>query len=120
MVDEQIIDLSNPRHPNQTSQRDAIHTIAHEQGAKLYALAEDIVKMGLNPSELPLVTPADQEDMYTVLEGNRRVTALKLLTSPQLLASVNLPANLDSKYRALRMSAGNDIPPLHQLCRNFE
>jgi hypothetical protein len=55
------------------------------QGAKLVALARDIVHNGLSPLDRFLVLQAeDSEDEYVVLEGNRRLTALKLLLNPDL------------------------------------
>ena len=89
-LEQLFIDVTNPRHPPQPNQRDALHIIAHEQGPKLYNLAEDIVEKGLNPTELVMVTPADEHGLHTVLEGNRRVAALKLLNSPDLLKSMGL------------------------------
>ena len=109
-LEKLLIDLSNPRHPHQASQRDAIHTIAHDQGPKLFNLAEDIVDEGLNPSDLVIVTPAEQEDAYTVLEGNRRVAALKLLGSAKLLDSMDLPSNLKERFKALQKRAEQNVP----------
>lgn len=48
---------------------------------QLIALAKDIASDGLNPNELPIVCPtADNNDKYIVLDGNRRVACIKLLT----------------------------------------
>ncbi len=105
-----IVDIFNPRYLPQPSQRDALATIAHGQGQKLANLADDIVEKGLNPSELPLVAPADQKDMYVVLEGNRRIAALKLIASPQLLASIGLPKRLNERFRALHRDAQGNLP----------
>mgnify|MGYP000944436713 CR=1 FL=1 len=59
-----------------------------EQENKLVNLAEDIINNGLNPSDIPIVTPsADDEKAYVVLEGNRRVTAIKLIIQPDLVPS---------------------------------
>ncbi len=59
------------------------------QGAKLVSLARDISKQGLSPIERFLVTPAEDEPSdFVVLEGNRRLTALKLLMNPDLAEPV--------------------------------
>lgn len=82
-----LIDNENPRliKPN-TGQRDAQREIAKDQNRKLLALAKDIVAHGLNPSELPIVLALnDDRKRYTVLEGNRRLTALKALENPEWL-----------------------------------
>ncbi len=50
---------------------------------KTLMLAKDIVENGLNPADLPIVMPAkDSENRYVVLEGNRRLVALKALENP--------------------------------------
>ena len=105
-----LIDLQNPRYDPRTSQREAITTIANEQGVKLANLAEDIVDKGLNPSELPMVTPSDDGNTFIVLEGNRRVTALKLLASSSLAASIGLPDTIAKRYKSLHDKYNSSIP----------
>jgi hypothetical protein len=41
------VNLFNPRHLQQPSQRDALYAIAHDQGVKLVNLADDILVQGL-------------------------------------------------------------------------
>src|SRR5437016_12433228 len=96
-----LVDLQNPRYDPRTSQREALATIAQDQGEKLINLAEDIVDRGLNPSELAIVTPAEDDNIYVVLEGNRRIAALKLISSPSLLTSLGLSQTLTKRYHAL-------------------
>lgn len=105
-----LVDLINPRHTEQPSQREAIATIAFDQGPKLANLAEDIAERGLNPGELFLVTPADHEGMYYVLEGNRRIASLKLMTSPGLLASLGLPKNVNTRFKDLHRDYAASLP----------
>src|SRR5712664_4025810 len=82
-----LIDAENPRlaQPS-TGQREAQKEMASRQGKKLLALAKDILENGLNPSDLPIVTPLNDDlGRYTVLEGNRRLVALKALENPEPL-----------------------------------
>jgi hypothetical protein len=67
------------------NQREAIELMMADpdDAKKILRLAEHIATNGLDPTELQLVTP-DSEGSYIVLEGNRRLTALKLLTKPDL------------------------------------
>jgi len=109
-LEKLLIDLQNPRYNHRTSQRDALSTIARDQGPKLYNLAEDIVDKGVNPSDLPIVASADQEGFYVVLEGNRRVAVLKLLSSPSLLSSIGLAPGSLKKYNALVDRAEGFLP----------
>ncbi len=105
-----LVDLANPRHSEQLNQREAISTIAFDQGVKLANLAEDIAERGLNPGDLPLVTPASEDGFYIVLEGNRRLAALKLMTSPALLSSIGLPKNLNARFRNLHRDYASVLP----------
>lgn len=80
------LDRANPRHPEFESQREIIEWMTSGSGRigeKLVALAKDVVTFGLNPADRVMVVP-DQEEkgQFTVLEGNRRITALKLLNNP--------------------------------------
>ncbi len=73
------LDLENPRYPNPPeNQRQAIEFMLQLQGDKLLLLAEDIIDHGLDPSER-LVVVEDEEKNLIVVEGNRRLTTLKLL-----------------------------------------
>jgi len=97
-----LIDEMNPRitTPN-AGQREALRSIAQEQGSKLAALAQDIVDNGLSPIDLTLVMPKDGDrNRYIVLEGNRRLSALRALESPDLLDGALPPAVL-KKVRTL-------------------
>lgn len=78
------INVDNPRYESQKSQKAAIEMIVLDQRDKLFNLASDIIEHGLNPLDMILVTPIDA-NRYLVLEGNRRVTAMKLLQNPQLI-----------------------------------
>jgi len=80
-----FLDCENPRLENlQESQTEAIRALisAPKQKQKLLRLAQDIVEHGLNLSELPIVMPSNGDHQYIVLEGNRRLAAIKLLENP--------------------------------------
>jgi len=82
-----LIDEQNPRisQPN-VGQHKALQALAVHQDTKLQKLAKDIVQNGLNPADLPIVmTFEDDLKRYVVLEGNRRLTALKALENPEWL-----------------------------------
>lgn len=79
------LDLSNYRIKPQPDQRSAIRELILVQGDKLPNLAKDIVSIGLSPFDLPMVTQnTENPKVFTVLEGNRRVAALKCLHEPGL------------------------------------
>lgn len=109
-LEKLLLDLNNPRYDPRSSQREALATIAHQQNDKLVSLAKDIAENGLNPSDLPIVTKLEDADLYVVLEGNRRLAALKLLTNPNLLTSIELPKKLEKRFNALYEAHKNDLP----------
>lgn len=97
------LDLQNPRYEEQRSQYEALNTIAIEQKDKLLVLLRDIIANGLNPSDIPIVMP-DKERVngYVVLEGNRRIAALKLFKKPNILTNSSLKQKyikLNEKYK---------------------
>lgn len=78
------LDPANPRLDDGTqTQREALIAMMQAQGDKLVTLARDIVHSGLSPLDRFLVIEAEETtDEYLVLEGNRRLAALKLLLNP--------------------------------------
>ena len=70
------------------SQPDAIQAMLRSEGKKTLELAEDILINGLNVAERPMVIRAeDDPTRYVMLEGNRRLTALRILAEPSSAAS---------------------------------
>jgi uncharacterized Zn ribbon protein len=82
------LDPTNPRHPEFESQREIIEWMTSGSGRigeKLLILAKDIANNGLNPADRVMVIADEKEKgRFIVLEGNRRITALKLLNNPEL------------------------------------
>lgn len=83
------LDSENPRHDIIGSQPEIIDWMLSDEssgiGKKILALAKDIAEHGVNPAERAIVVRHETEkNAYVVLEGNRRVTALKLLKNPAL------------------------------------
>jgi hypothetical protein len=88
-----LLDIANFRIVKQDSQKQARDAIIAEQGKKLVSLAKDIIEVGLNPFDLPLVVDAaDGNGNYIVIEGNRRLTAIQLMLKPELADGTPLHA----------------------------
>jgi hypothetical protein len=84
-VESLLLDPLNPRHADPVEgQQEAINAFLHERtkSQQLLQLAKDIAENGPSPIDLALVVPED--GVYTVVEGNRRVLAMKLLKNPAL------------------------------------
>ena len=81
-----LVDNLNPRlAEEQQNQPGTIHALLQAEGEKTLALAEDVANQGLSPADRFLVTPApDGPNRFIALEGNRRLTALKILSEPKL------------------------------------
>lgn len=86
-LDELHLDLKNPRFAGLSSQREALEKIVVSQGSKLVNLAEDIVAEGMSPAHRMLVmrAPGKGNTGYIVMDGNRRLTALRVLANPAVL-----------------------------------
>ena len=94
------LDLKNFRFEEQHSQKEAIETMIADQKNKLVTLAKDIVENGLNPTDLIMVVRMPEgKNQYKVLEGNRRVTCLKLISNPNLIP--NEYASIRNQFKKL-------------------
>jgi hypothetical protein len=82
-----LIDAENPRLPQpNTGQREAQRALAGLHQRKFLSLVKSIVQRGLNPADLPIVMETNDDlKRYVVLEGNRRLTALRALENPESL-----------------------------------
>lgn len=81
-----IVNIDNPRFDMVGNQKEAIEIMVKDQNKKILNLAKHIIEFGLNPSETPIVSPHEKEaHCFNVLEGNRRVVALKLLHNPDIV-----------------------------------
>lgn len=108
------LDLQNPRIAQATSQRDALQKIINDQDIKLVALAESIVTNGLNPMDRFLVIQSPEEKTkLIVIEGNRRLAAVKILQNPSVLTGLNVRPSIQKRFEALAADFNiKDIEPL--------
>src|ERR1017187_5959795 len=110
-----LVDLKSPRLPEAVNgQREAFCEIAKRQNDKILVLADHIVRYGrLHPAELPLVMKSqEQADRFVVLEGNRRLTALKCLESPEMFVGSLSPGVLD---RIRKLSVEYHKAPIQEI-----
>ena len=95
-----LLNHDNSRHGRRTHQDDILHWFVAKMGDKMYTLANHLVVNGMDPTDLPLGVPSqDSSKTYTIIDGNRRVVALKLLADP------NLAPTLASKRRFEEMAS---------------
>lgn len=98
------LDGDNPRHDPVGGQRETIQALLTDDGDKLVELAKDIAAHGLSPIDALLVMP-NETGSFTVLEGNRRIAALKLLHNPAL-ADGHV---LENRFRNLAAKASEPV-----------
>jgi len=103
-----ILDQENARHGKRPDQEAVIEWMAtHQDRSYLLRLAQSIASRGLNPADRCLVVPAeDDASFYVIMEGNRRVSALKLLANPDLCPNQTLAKQL----RAIAQEAIVPLP----------
>jgi hypothetical protein len=109
-VSSLLLDNRNSRLPEQgaTQQATALALVDQHGASALLKLAEDIVAHHLDPMSLTAVVPsADARKRYTVLEGNRRLLAIKALESPALV-SPRLKPNQSRKLNTLSAQYAED------------
>lgn len=107
-LDNLDLDLENPRITLASDQRDAMQKIINEQGVKLINLAESIAAKGLNPMNRFLVMGSPvRPGKFIVLEGNRRILAMKLLEKPELVDDLEMSEAFARRLH--RASEGFDI-----------
>src|SRR5436309_11112810 len=90
-IDSLEFDLENPRITLASDQRDAMQKILSEQKVRLINLAESIAEKGLSPMDRFLVLRSDRQGKFTVIEGNRRLLAMKLLKNTSLVDDLEMP-----------------------------
>ena len=79
-LDKLLVNPENYRFDPVKDQQEAILTMLQSQNTKIIRLARNIAERGLNPTKRLLVKETNGK--YIVLEGNRRITVLKLMTNP--------------------------------------
>jgi len=107
-VEKLQFDLHNPRFADLKDQRDALHAFCSDRHArKTVLLAENIAEVGLNPSELMIVIHGDRRGHYVVLEGNRRLASMKLLSVPARLGDSPLSKPFQARLRTAAKEANS-------------
>jgi hypothetical protein len=91
-ISQLLLDQQNPRFPPTSSQKESIQLLLADEPPKLLNLAEDIAKLGLSPLDVICVVYEGRQPV--VVEGNRRVAALKLLRRPSLAGHKVIAAEL--------------------------
>ena len=113
------LDLKNFRFEEQHSQKEAIETMIADQKGKLVVLAKDIFENGLSPTDLIMVVRMTEgKNQYKVLEGNRRVTCLKLIDNPNFIPGEY--ASIRRQFQSMANSKERASQLRRPLCAIFD
>lgn len=103
-----LLDTENARHGDQESQREIYAWMCSGDIApKVLRLATEIAKKGISPLDTPAVVPSPNGERkpWIVVEGNRRVAALKFLNDPKLCPD----PKLRKQYERLKKNAETPV-----------
>ena len=94
-VTELLLDQGNYRLGPLESQTDCINMMFEEFGGKIENIAKHIAENGLSPDHI--VVLKNEQGHWVVRDGNRRITALKLLNNP-----AEAPEAFRSKFEKIK------------------
>jgi hypothetical protein len=107
-VGQLLLDTENPRHEPVNTQREAIHALIAAERQKLVVLANDIIENGISPIDLLLVLPKEK-GRYIVVEGNRRLAAIRMIANADLAEGTAIAAQI-------KRVAQRGSPPIEVEC----
>ncbi|MEX2007632.1 MAG: hypothetical protein WD992_02570 [Candidatus Levyibacteriota bacterium] len=87
-IDKLVVNPENYRFDSVDTQDQAIDLMLTEKGEEILSLADHISRFGLDISKDLRVLK--RESRYLILDGNRRITALKCLNDPTIIKNDNL------------------------------
>lgn len=93
-IEELLLDQDNPRTGHVNSQAEALAAIVRLSAANFRNMMRSIKDHGLDPGDSFYLVQLDDESEYTVVDGNRRLAALKVLKNPSLLKGTQLPETI--------------------------
>lgn len=117
-IDELLLDLENPRTGQTASQSEALASIVRLNPGHFRNLMASIRDEGLDPGDSLYVVRSEGGRDFVVLEGNRRLSALKVLSNPDILAGTDLPEV--TRKPLVREASGfkrSDVEPIR--CMRF-
>ncbi|MGZ3140139.1 ParB/Srx family N-terminal domain-containing protein [Candidatus Phytoplasma solani] len=86
LISELIVNKNNYRHIPLKNEQDAINKFCLKSEEKMLKLSKSIAEEGILPLENFIIIKKNKIDnKYIVLDGNRRLTVLKILQNPNLI-----------------------------------
>lgn len=117
-IDVFLLDLENPRTGTVEGQSEALEAVVRLNPQHFRNMMASIKENGLDPGDsFYVIVDEEDEDSFVVVDGNRRLAALKVLTNPDLLDGTKLG---ESVKKRLRDEAADFIPIEPISCVLFE
>lgn len=119
-LNQLMLDKKNARIRHGVDQADCIARILKKE-AQVLNLIKDLASKGLSTTSI-LVSPGEQPETWVVRDGNRRVTAMKLYTRPDLAPTPDLVAKIqaikrrfpDAEFEPLEVLSSTDEAAIRQ------
>lgn len=111
-IDDLLLDRENPRTGTVASQSDALAAVIKLSGRNFRNMMRSIKDHGLDPGDAFYLVQEDlDEGTFTVVDGNRRLAALKVLQNPLLLKGTGLSDSITKPLStaATGFSFGSDF-----------
>lgn len=105
-IDDLLLDLHNPRIGQVTSQSEALAAIINLDPRHFKTMMESIKAHGLDPGDMFYIITEEGLTDYVVVDGNRRLAALKVLLEPNMLQSASVAESTRAKL--VKAAAGFD------------
>jgi hypothetical protein len=102
--DELLLDLENPRLGSVETQASALQAIIDLDHKHFRTMMESIRDHGLDPGDSFYVILSEEESDYIVVDGNRRLAALRVLREPDLLQATSISPVLSKRLRTIANS----------------
>jgi hypothetical protein len=108
-IGDLLLDSENPRTGQVESQSEALAAIVRLSSRNFKNMMRSIKLHGLDPGDsFYLVQEGEEDDPYTVVDGNRRLAALKVLSQPDLLHGTDLSESM--KKPLIKEADGYSLP----------
>jgi len=89
-IDQLLLDQDNPRIGTVGNQSEALGALLKLSSDHFKQLMLSIKENGLDPGDSLYVIKAENTNDFVVLEGNRRLSALKVMAQPDLLTGIDV------------------------------
>jgi hypothetical protein len=107
-IDALLLDTVNPRIRSAETQQECINLVMKKQ-SQMMKLIKSIAQDGLGTMPILLFRPDTKKSKWVVKDGNRRITALKLLNNPALCSEDSIREQIKAISEQYKMNIPTSI-----------